>query len=922
MGSHVPPNKGKGLEDLMMAYTDLSSKTKSSGFRGPPVKDLKTNNMKSASTFQTSNKSRDWSTFNMDLETAFSPQLSNPQTVSQPPPFVAQPQLLQQKPVVNQPAFIHPQQPASLQPTQAQDTDDWGDFQDFSAPKQPLSLPQNPFTSVNPPPNLLQNLTPVIHQASNLPNFQPMLNPTQNIFPPNISSTQNVMDQTSIEPKSDFDDFEDFVSAAPDFVSAPPLTVRPVAGTFLPKSSPIAAVSLPATKDLRMSEQFSEAIGSRLATFQDESPVHRFKSSPMPQATQFMDSSMPQATPSPMPQATLAPASIEDDFGDFSLPTISSIPVAVSLLSPTPRSDSSMIPASDKYSAFRDFLDTSDTSGAAASSMTHPKSPSPCGDLLNTSADTLIAQPSYKSPPDPFSLLSPPTTKQSPNLSLNTSAEILLTSTSISNNDDFGDFADFESATPFTNPFSMEVSTPLSPDDEWSLPGGGPPPLPDITPSGVRSLHSSAWVSSSPPPAEYSPAKMSRPVKMSHLDVEDFALPSDQLELTDRELFGTRLYEEPAKKATANSLQGVYNLHLTSKTNPVEDFSATETNTKEDISTTKAIPEEDIFGVSKTTSVEDFCLTKTTPEDFYATKTTPEDFFSTKTTPEDFCVTTPVEDSENEFDKCSRKDSENEFDKCCVTMASPSRDKSSSPDSMLSSLPVPRKSSETQSVASLEFESPVESKSRHGSIVSLELNEARSVGGTSTNPFSKEASSSISPDDEWSLPPGGRVCGLESPYNEWTLTLAEIAFFIDTVLEIYSQQGDEVKVELAQSEEGEAYLSNLLEVYKVYKRIATSVKNNGKQEIYDAFLKSQCDHIEESWSRLLLNVPSDCVVFHNPVSSSMSSTPVASSCGLCLLDVGTKGVEPKLCYAGKEYHSGCANFWVNCVDSALPSLAI
>ena len=54
------------------------------------------------------------------------------------------------------------------------------------------------------------------------------------------------------------------------------------------------------------------------------------------------------------------------------------------------------------------------------------------------------------------------------------------------------------------------------------------------------------------------------------------------------------------------------------------------------------------------------------------------------------------------------------------------------------------------------------------------------------------------------------------------------------------------------------------------------------------------------------------------------------ACGVCLLDVDWRGrgggdgddAAGKLSYGGRQYHAPCANFWVNCVDSMLPALAL
>ena len=55
------------------------------------------------------------------------------------------------------------------------------------------------------------------------------------------------------------------------------------------------------------------------------------------------------------------------------------------------------------------------------------------------------------------------------------------------------------------------------------------------------------------------------------------------------------------------------------------------------------------------------------------------------------------------------------------------------------------------------------------------------------------------------------------------------------------------------------------------------------------------------------------------------------ACGVCLLSVDMKmkggGQEngnsvAKLTYGGRQYHSACANLWINCVDSTLPALKL
>mgnify|MGYP007058835815 FL=1 len=73
---------------------------------------------------------------------------------------------------------------------------------------------------------------------------------------------------------------------------------------------------------------------------------------------------------------------------------------------------------------------------------------------------------------------------------------------------------------------------------------------------------------------------------------------------------------------------------------------------------------------------------------------------------------------------------------------------------------------------------------------------------------------------------------------------------------------------------------------------------------------------------------------HQPSQSCMdfnlhhvtASEDGSMACGICLLNVNktttgaSKTGDSKLMYGGRQYHSTCANFWCNRVDSVLPSL--
>ena len=64
-------NSQNSLDNLMMAYADLSGGAKGSSFKGPALKDVKVQKPQGPS-FKPSQKARDWSSLEQSLESAFS----------------------------------------------------------------------------------------------------------------------------------------------------------------------------------------------------------------------------------------------------------------------------------------------------------------------------------------------------------------------------------------------------------------------------------------------------------------------------------------------------------------------------------------------------------------------------------------------------------------------------------------------------------------------------------------------------------------------------------------------------------------------------------------------------------------------------------------------------------------------------------
>ena len=112
--------KSSALDDLMLAYTDLSGNNKKSDFKGPPVKDIRREAPKQV--FQHSTKARDWRAFDQSLESVFgSSSLSGqPGQLGHTAPAP-----------ISGPGFVPPV--VAVAPAGSSEVDDWGEFQQFSA---------------------------------------------------------------------------------------------------------------------------------------------------------------------------------------------------------------------------------------------------------------------------------------------------------------------------------------------------------------------------------------------------------------------------------------------------------------------------------------------------------------------------------------------------------------------------------------------------------------------------------------------------------------------------------------------------------------------------------------------------------------------------------------------------------------------
>ena len=225
--------------------------------------------------------------------------------------------------------------------------------------------------------------------------------------------------------------------------------------------------------------------------------------------------------------------------------------------------------------------------------------------------------------------------------------------------------------------------------------------------------------------------------------------------------------------------------------------------------------------------------------------------------------------------------------------------------------------------------------------MSNEENESHKKSSLTTTHSGK--SSSKSPDSPQSLrlpsisPDGGSIASLEfdtenklsigdnskkSDNNDnydlidsWLDILSEIENIFSAAARNYKNiESTDLRITVLKSEACLAYLQNLAEVYFVFSRIKHSaeVKSLGNQEMFDQFSaveKSMKDLLSETNNHLVLSNAKDRFLPGDDNSPRI--------CGICLCS--TLENDHLIVYNGAEYHAGCANFWVNCINSSLVS---
>ncbi|XP_048016182.1 synergin gamma isoform X2 [Megalobrama amblycephala] len=153
-----------------------------------------------------------------------------------------------------------------------------------------------------------------------------------------------------------------------------------------------------------------------------------------------------------------------------------------------------------------------------------------------------------------------------------------------------------------------------------------------------------------------------------------------------------------------------------------------------------------------------------------------------------------------------------------------------------------------------------------------------------------------------------------------------------------------VCTEVIQSAQGMEYLLGVVEVYRVTKRVELGIKATA---VCSEKLQELLKDISRVWNNLmgfmsLANLTPDessldfssCILRHGIKNAK------ELACGVCLLNVDSRSKALtkdsrsklrafnsetdnfKLMYGGHQYHSSCANFWINCVEPKPPGLIL
>ncbi|XP_041437895.1 synergin gamma isoform X2 [Xenopus laevis] len=154
-----------------------------------------------------------------------------------------------------------------------------------------------------------------------------------------------------------------------------------------------------------------------------------------------------------------------------------------------------------------------------------------------------------------------------------------------------------------------------------------------------------------------------------------------------------------------------------------------------------------------------------------------------------------------------------------------------------------------------------------------------------------------------------------------------------------------VCTEVIQSAQGMEYLLGVVEVYRVTKRVELGIKATA---VCSEKLQLLLKEIDKLWNNLIgfmslasLMPDESALDFSSCMLRPGIKNAPELACGVCLLNVDSRSKKEenpalehprkafnskndnfKLSYGGHQYHTSCANFWINCVQPKPPGLLL
>ncbi|XP_078451529.1 synergin gamma isoform X8 [Lampetra planeri] len=255
------------------------------------------------------------------------------------------------------------------------------------------------------------------------------------------------------------------------------------------------------------------------------------------------------------------------------------------------------------------------------------------------------------------------------------------------------------------------------------------------------------------------------------------------------------------------------------------------------------------------------------------------------------------------------------------------------------------RSSEEMIRSELEtFDLAVQAGATHKRSLSLDEKEGHIPAAPEPQPMPRERSNTLSEKPAFPIIRDkykdltGEVEESERYAYEWRRCLKsakEVIKKANTVLNGISSSA--VCTEVIQSEQGMEYLTGVVEVYRVAKRVELGIK---AAAVCSGELQGLLKEIELVWHNLMaflslstatvsLLPDESALDFSSCVLRAGTRNAKQLACGVCLLNVEARSKafdaeldSYKLVYGGHQYHASCANFWINCVEPKPPGLSL